>query len=115
MFHIALFKHCESAEDETGRLHLDLHDPGQAEAGKTLLSLVRDKAHHGSGEGQGAIFPPLLTVDVIGTGPAVDGDVPAHYARRQTDSPARGNELQYYICTKHIMHTVQLYSYTITS
>ena len=65
VLHIALFKHSESAEDEAGRLHLDLHDPGEAEAGEALLALVRDEAHRGPGEGQGAIFPLLLTVDVI--------------------------------------------------
>lgn len=105
MFHIALFKHCEGAEDETGRLHLDLHDPGEPEAGKALLTLVRDEAHHGPGEGQGAVFPPLLAVDVIGTRPAVDRDVPAHFGWSCTDSPGGTNKLQYFICIRHI-HTL---------
>lgn len=65
MLHVALLKHCKGAEDETGRLHLDLHDPGQAEIGEALLTLAGDEVHCGSGKGQGAVFPPFLTVDVI--------------------------------------------------
>lgn len=103
VFHIALLEHGQSAEDETGGLHLDLHDTGEAETGETLFALVRDKAHHGPGEGQGAIFPPLLTVDVIGAGPAVDRNVPAHFGRRCTKSPATGTDrIQY---EHHSYHT----------
>lgn len=81
MFDIALFKDGEGAEDETRRLHLNLHDPGEAEADETLLTLAGDEANCGSSEVQGAIFPSLLTVDVIGARPAVDGNVPAHTGR----------------------------------
>lgn len=89
VFHIALFKHRESAEDETGWLHLDLHDPREAEAGKALFSLGWEKANHSPGERQSAIFPTLLTVDVIGAWPAVDGKIPAHFEGRYTDAPEK--------------------------
>lgn len=98
MLHIALLQDCESAEDETGGLHLDLHDTGEAEAGETLLALAGNKAQHGPGEEQGAIFPPLLTVNVVRAGPAVNRNIPAHLARlRRADSPKRTNKQQYYL------------------
>lgn len=50
MFHIALFEHRESAEDETGRFHFDRYYPGEAEADKTVPTLCRDEAQRSPGE-----------------------------------------------------------------
>lgn len=83
VLHVTLLEHSEGAEDETGRLHLDLRDMGQAEAGETLLALVWDEAYHDPGEGQGPTLPPLLSVDIIGARPAVDGNVPAHLTKKK--------------------------------
>lgn len=72
---IPMLQHGQSAEDEAGRLHLDLHDPWEAEANQVLFALVWGEAQHGAGQGQGAGIPAFLTVDVVGAWPAVDGDV----------------------------------------
>lgn len=76
---VALLQHGKGAEDEAGRLHLDFHDARQAETGQTLPALAGDEAQRSSGEGQGAVLPPLLAVDVVGAGPVVDGNIPTHF------------------------------------
>lgn len=81
MLHVSLLKDCERAEDETGGLHLDLHDSGESEVGKTLLSLVGDKAQHGPGKDEGSALPPLLTVGVVRARPAVNRNIPTHFGR----------------------------------
>lgn len=94
MFHIALLEHRESAEDETGRFHFDRNYPGEAEADKTVPILGREKAQRSPGERQGAIFPPLFAVDVIGAGPAVNRGIPAHCGR-STNVSRTTIQLQY--------------------
>lgn len=90
VFDIALLEHCQGAENETGRFHLQLHDPGEEEAHQALLTLDRDEAQHSSGETEGSGFPPLVAVDVVGRGPAVNSCIPAHSAGSSTRIPLQG-------------------------
>lgn len=90
MFHIALLEHCESAENETGRFHLYLHDPGEVDAHKAVFTLRRIEAQHSPGKTEGAIFPSLFTVDVIGAWPAVNRYIPAHFGNSSTRIQLQG-------------------------